>query len=234
MSELVHKLSGLIDSASPQEQRSLFNYLRKRVELHPLERAWGTTAEAILASIARSPDITHRGIRGILAEATFEEVVLPLVEAAGWKASSILAPQAYDFLLTKEKLSVSIQVKLQRKEKQVPKEYPSRSRATLKCPTGTIYTVEVQKTRSGVKGGKKTRPYRFGEFDILAVNLHPSTGDWKRYIYTVGSWLLSQSDDPSLIETFQPVPDHADEYWTYDLEKCIDWFLDGSQRALYS
>lgn len=234
MSELLEKLYRLLDEASEEEKRSALHYLRQRAALHPLEQDWGTTAEAILTSIARSSDLTQRGIRGILAEATFEEVVLPLVDSVGWKLSPITGDQAYDFLLTKENLTVSIQVKLQRREKGVPKEYSARSRASLKCPTEKMYAVEVQKTRSGEKNGQNTRPYRFGEFDILAVNLHPSTGDWKRFIYTVGSWLLPHSADPRLIEIFQPVPDRADEYWTYDLEQCIGWLLSDRKTSLYS
>lgn len=234
MSDLTDELCTLIGRASEEERRIVLNYLRERVPLHPLEQSWGTTAEAILTAIARSSDLTQRGIRGILAEATFEESVLPQVQAVGWNAATILGDQAYDFLLARQAVQVRIQVKLQRRQAGVPKEFAMRSRASLKCPAGTMYVVEVQKTRSGEKNGIKTRPYRFGEFDILAVNLHPSTGDWKRFIYTVGSWLLPRSADPELIEIFQPVPDRADEYWTDNLNQCIDWFIDDRKNSLYS
>ena len=234
MSELTAEISRLIDGSSEEERRLILQYLRERLPLHPLEQSWGTTAEAILTAIARSSDLTQRGIRGILAEATFEKSILPQVEAGGWKAATILGDQAYDFLLANDATEVRIQVKLQRRQLGVPKEYSARSRSLLKCPTGTMYVVEVQKTRSGEKNGLKTRPYRFGEFDILAVNLHPSTGDWKRFIYTVGTWLLPRAADPELIEIFQPVPDRADDYWTADLNQCIDWFLVERKTSLYS
>jgi hypothetical protein len=126
-----------------------------------------------------------------------------------------------------------VQVKLQRREEGVPKEYGARARATLNRPTGPLYVVEVRKTRSGKKKGVKTRPYRFGDFDILAVNLHPSTGDWRRFRYTVGSWLLPRPNEPESIEIFQPVPAAADEYWSDDLARCIEWFLDGQKKRLY-
>jgi hypothetical protein len=123
---------------------------------------------------------------------------------------------------------------LQRKQSGEPKEYAARSRASLKCPPGAMYVVEVQKTRSGEKDGEKTRPYRFGDFDILAVNLHPATGSWERFAFTVGSWLLPRAKEPRLIEIFQPVPTTPDEFWTDDLGRCIEWFLAGTQKRLYS
>ena len=50
-----------------------------------------------------------------------------------------------------------------------------------------------------------TRPYSFRDFDILAVNMHPSSGDWKDFRYTLASWLLPRVNDVSLIEIMQRV-----------------------------
>ncbi len=97
-----------------------------------------------------------------------------------------------------------------------------------------MYVVEVQKTRSGNKNGEETRPYRFGDFDILAVNMQPSTGDWNRFVFTVGSWLLPSKKGANQIEIFQPVPEHPDDFWTDDLATCIKWFRSGLQKRLYS
>ena len=234
MSRLTDDICKLIDGASEDERLLVHSYLRQRVPVHTLEREWGTTAEAILTAIARSTDLTLRGIRGILAEANFEETILPKLRGARWNILPILGDQAYDFLLEKGTARVRIQVKLQRREKGVPKEYAKRSRAALNCPAGTMHVVEVQKTRSGEKKGEKTRPYRYGDFDILAVSLHPSSGDWSRYLFTVGSWLLPKQKQQELIETFQPVPEHPDDYWTDDLSLCIEWLLAGTRKRLYS
>lgn len=40
-----------------------------------------------------------------------------------------------------------------------------------------MYVVETPRTRGGkdLTSGEDTRPYRYGEFDILAVSMHPST-----------------------------------------------------------
>lgn len=71
----------------------------------------------------------------------------------------------------------------------------------------TPYVAETKRTRGGVDSGtgQKTRPYRFGEVDILAVCLQPSTGNWKSFMYTVGDWLLPRPDDPTLFQVLQPV-----------------------------
>jgi hypothetical protein len=234
VSELADEVRALIDRSSEEEQHILLKYLRQRIPLHPLEEQWGTTAEAIMTAIARSSDLTQRGIRGILAEATFEEVILPEVTAQGWGAATIIGHQAYNFLLQRASKQVRIQVKLQRREGGVPKEYAARSRASLNCSPGKMYVVEVQKTRGGERYGRKTRPYRFGDFDILAVNLHPSTGNWRDFIYTVSSWLLPRPTQPKLIEIMQPVPERPDEYWTEDLGRCIKWLLTGRRKRIYS
>jgi len=234
MSRLTDEACRLIEQATDEERHIILAYLRERVPLHTLETEWNTTAEEILTAIARSSDLTLRGIRGILAEAIFEKRLLPNLERGGWEAIKIVGDQTYDFLIKRGKAQVRIQVKLQRKERGEPKEYAARSRKALKCPDGKIYVVEVQKTRSGERDGQKTRPYRFDDFDILAVNLHPVTGNWERFIFTVGNWLLPRANDANLIEIFQPVPIEPDEFWTGNLDQCIQWFLSGKKRRLYS
>jgi hypothetical protein len=53
-------------------------------------------------------------------------------------------------------------------------------------------------------------------------------------MFTVGNWLLPSKQQQELIETFQPVPDRPDEYSTDDLNRCIEWFLTGTEKRLYS
>lgn len=109
------------------------------------------------------------------------------------------------------------------------------------------YVVEVQKTRTGVKRKAKyaaaavdeeetvikTRPYQFGEFDILAVNMQPLTKKWSHFLYTVGSWLLPDPDNTSEIDTLQPVVISRTDVWTEDIETCIDWFLSGEKKKIF-
>ncbi|MGH9955991.1 MAG: hypothetical protein ACREBC_02535 [Pyrinomonadaceae bacterium] len=169
--------------------------------------------------MARSSDLTMRGIRGIIAEAAFLLEVLQKLE--GWKIGNIVGNAAYDFLIEGATGRVSIQVKMQRKEKGVPLVRRDK------------FVVETQKTRRGNDAaGEDTRPYRFGEFDIIAVSLHPATNDWKTFAYTVGTWLRPRRDAPHLLEVLQPVAQMPNDDWTDNLETCIEWFRAGRQRTI--
>lgn len=233
MSGLPASVREYADRLTPGEQLALLEHLRTRFPIHPLEREWGTTAEAIVGAIARSGDLTKRGIRGILAEATFEERAIPALAPLGWANVPITSDQPFDFQLRGPRGTLRIQVKLQRREAGVPKLYSARSRAGLNLPPADLFTVEVQRTRSGTRRGSSTRPYRFGDFDILAVSMQPSSMRWDRFMYTLAEWLLPRPAEPALIEIFQPVPATPDEYWTDDAARCIDWLLSGETRRLY-
>ena len=97
-----------------------------------------------------------------------------------------------------------------------------------------MYVVEVKKTRGGIdpKTGEDTRPYRFGEFEILAVNMHPSTNDWHQFRFTVANWLLPRYEDQALIEIFQPVSREPNEFWTDRIEICLEWVDTGKQKRI--
>ena len=210
-------------------------YLQECIPRHPLEDKWGTTADVILTAIARSTDLTLRGVRGILAEATFEQVFVPILEADGWKTAVIVGDQSYDFLIQHDvSPEIKIQVKLQRSETGSPKLYSPKLLKNMRCLHEAMWVVEVQKTSTGKKSNEDTRPYRSGDFDILAVNLHPSSGDWKRFVFTVGNWLLPRKDNERLIQIMQPVSATRDEYWTDDLQECINRVTAGEKKQLYT
>jgi len=110
------------------------------------------------------------------------------------------------------------------------------------------FIVEVQKTRSGTKkrrkgdavspetapvAPEKTRPYQFRDFDIIAVNMQPSTQEWTRFMYTVGSWLMPRAGDKRLIEIMQPVSGKRSEVWTDNLEECVRWVLSGKKKMVF-
>jgi hypothetical protein len=241
MSEITDSVKILIENLNDAELQSLGPYLRAKLPRHPLEIKWGITSEVILDAINRSQDITQRGVRGVIAEAVFEANILPQIK--GWKGIALKGDLPYDFKIKRESdgLEITIQVKLQRTEKGQPlqkKRYPPDA-----------YIVEVQKTRSGTKKKNKkerngaagepqpenTRPYKFGDFDIIAVNMQPSAGDWSRYMYTVGSWLLPRSGEQEghLIEIMQPVSAKRSDVWTDDVAECIQWFLSGEKRCVF-
>lgn len=226
MSERAEKAKTMIESLTPEELQTLVAYLRSKLPKHALEEKWGITYELILDAIARAQDITQRGVRGVIAEAVFAAEVLPKIK--GWKGVEVTGDQPFDFKILRESdnREIRIQVKLQRTEGGEP--------LSRKIFGPGTFVVEVQKTRSGVKRKRKaesptadaapvpekTRPYQFGEFDIIAVNMQPSTRDWTRFMYTVAPWLIPRAANLSLIEIMQPVSATRSEVWTDSIEEC--------------
>jgi hypothetical protein len=215
--------AALADLSADGRQR-VFSDLRREFPIHELELKWNVAAEVVLEAIARASDLTQRGLRGVIAEAAFAQTVVASLLGAGWADETPAGDIPYDFRLKDKAGSVTIQVKNQRNEKQAPKLW-------RKLPG--VYVAETQKTRSGQdKAGKDTRPYKFGEFDILAVCLHPSTNDWSKFLYTVGRWLLPRENDKKLIAVFQPVDPRATTDWTADLAEAVSWLRSKKKKTI--
>jgi len=213
------KILRLIEDCTPEERREIFNALRKEIIIHPLESELNTTAEIILEAIRRSNDITQRGVRGIITELQFLNHVL--LQLTGWKIVEISGDAPTDFKIDDGRGEIGIQVKMQRRRKGVA--ILNRGKAI----------VEVQRTRTGVNAtGESTRPYRFGEFGILAVSLHPSTNDWTKFMYTVGAWLAPRPNSPTLIRVMQRVSLNPNNEWTDDFLTCIEWFRARPKRTV--
>lgn len=231
MSPSLEELKDFLDQCTDEERAALLDYLKARLPQHPLEKEWGVGAEVILSAISRSSDLTKRGVRGIIAEAVFERNVLAALK--GWDAVRFVEDRPYDFLLRgagEDAREARIQVKLQRMLKQQPMLASQAKRHYSK----EHYVVEVQKTRGGLdpQTNEDTRPYRFGEFDILAVNMHPSTKDWNSFFYTLSEWLLPRHPNAALIEIFQPVPPTPNEVWTESLATCLGWLIKGEKKKI--
>ncbi len=241
MIESLEAIRKFIDECSEEDRSALKLYLR-RLAPHSLEREWGIDADTILSAISRSSDLTKRGVRGIIAEAVFVHEVIPTVAGSGWQPVDFSGDHPYDARLKKGELAARIQVKLQRLEEGKPKLYYPKH-----YEKGSLFVVEVQKTRTGERVSKKTlsgtgttvtttepvtestRPYSFGDFDILAVNMHPSSGNWRNFRYTVASWLLPRPAKTGLVEIFQPVAAIPNDVWTDDLGTCLSWYEDAKQ-----
>jgi len=218
----------LLQRTSKEDRARVFEQLRREFPIHSLEKEWSVSADLVLEAISRSSDLTKRGVRGVIAEAAFEQsVVTPLV-ATGWKAEIPTGDHPFDFLMVDKVGPVKIQVKMQRLEKKVPKYWGRNSQ---------YYVVETQKTRSGKdKKGGSTRPYQFGEFDLIAVSLHPSSGDWTKFRYTVADWLLPRSKtgkNRKLVQVFQPVPITANADWCDDFGTAVGAFRSGKKKTIH-
>lgn len=214
------RIRRILTDARPEVRRAIFDDLRKEYPIHPLEAKMGADAETILEAIDRANELTRRMIRGVIAEAAFEiHVVKKLI---GWESEPLPGNSAYDFLLKDEVGSVRIQVKLQRSERGKPKL------------RGGLFVAETHRSRSGKSRatGQDTRPYKFGDFDILAVAMQPAKGSWDAFFFTVGDWLTSRTGQDALLEVHQPVAPSPNDDWTDDFLTCIRWLRSGIKKKI--
>ena len=186
-----------------------------------------TICTTLRQAFGRANDLTLRGIRGIIAEAAFSvDVVAALRD---WKDVTTPGDRAYDCLLEDKIGQVKVQVKMQR----LRDHRPMRAKEGYRFLPDDMWVVETQRTRGGLdKKGEKTRPYRFGEFDILAVALHPSTNDWSDFVYTVANWLIPDPKSKKWMLKFQPVSATENEDWTTDFVKCVTWFRSRRKKQI--
>lgn len=230
----LREIKQLLVRCTDEERRSVFDDLRKRIQIHQLEATFGAPAEVILDSIYRAPELTRRMLRGVIADAAFATIVVPLLYECGWKNVTPEGNHSFDHLLADLSGEISIQVKLQRSRMGEPLLTTGRNFGLA----ASMYMVEVQKTRTGTrsantdKGETKTRPYRYGEFDILAVSLQPSSRDWSRFRYTVADWLLPKVEGQNEIGTYQPVPRAPNEDWSDDFNEVAEWLRKGEQKRI--
>lgn len=206
-------------------KQQVFEAIKDDVAIHKLEEHFGVSVQVICEAIFRASDLTQRGIRGVIAETVFAMDVVPSI--GGWSDDTPTGDLPYDVRLTDGRRHVRIQVKLQRRERHEP-----LTRARVRNGPKEFYVVEVQRTRGGTKKGEQTRPYRFDEFDLLAVCMQPSTGDWHDFLYVASKSLQPKTrhDAPVLvdgkpaIETLQcvpPYPARDDPEWTRDIARAL-------------
>jgi hypothetical protein len=219
--DLVGRVRQILSAATLQQRAEIFRALRQEIRIHPLEADWNTSAEAILEAINRASDLTKRGIRGILAEASFFTSVLPPLLAAGWRDVTTVGNVQYDAAIQDDTGVERVQIKLQRRKDGRPMRGTDAPKVAGFA--ADVYVVETQKTRAGERGGKATRPYHFGEFEILAVSLAPSTDDWTAFLFTVADWLIPDPADSQVIYKYQPVPPQPNGEWTSSITECIAW-----------
>ena len=229
MSNQTESILQLLQNCTSEQRRAIFEHLRKEFHIHPLEKRLNTEAEIILEAIARDDTgLTFRMMRGVIAEAAFEiEVVNKLT---GWRDITPDGDLPYDFMLEDDLKPVRIQVKLQRSKAGKP----MRANKGYRYLSSEMYAVETQRTRGGKdpETGEDTRPYRFGEFDILAVSMQPSTNEWNTFMYTVANWLLQRPNDETKLLKFQPVAIQSNDDWTDNFEGCVKWLRSGIQKRI--
>lgn len=222
----------LVDSLSSDEKARLLRHLRGLVPPHPMEERLKASAETLLEAIGRASPLTIRGIEGILAEASFAMEILPTL--ASWDVVTPPLDAAFDFWLKRNSSDqqIRVQVKMQRRRNHQPWMANEVMKSTRKWPP-SFYVVEVQRTRSGeTAAGTGTRPYRFEEFDLLAVSLGAAKGRWRDFVYTVANWLLPDPANQAQILKYQPVSPERNGDWTTDFDEAADWFRSGRTKTI--
>lgn len=235
----VEEVKALLARMNEVQQRQILQYLRDLLPKHPVEDMLMISADGMLEALNRAGDFTIRMIRGVFAEAAFAAEVLPTLPSS-WREIPINGDPPYDFLLTDapeegpsastEYAQVKVQVKMQRSQGKKPL-YASELWKSRKWPS-SYFIAEIQKSRKGEKKGESTRPYRFGEFDILAVSLGPARGRWSDFMYTVERWLLPAPSEPTHILTFQPVSPVENEDWTTNFITAVEWLRKGQVKRI--
>jgi hypothetical protein len=225
------EIKRLLHECSLEERRAIFAHLRQEFGIHSLEDQLGAKAEVILSALARASDLTMRGVRGIIAEAAFITEVIAPGSTSRWQDLTPPGNHSFDFLLRDPAGELRVQIKLQRQKEHRPLTANEVLRSYA-FPSD-MYVVETQRTRRGTRSsGDNTRPYRFGEFDVLGVCLHPATGNWSDFVYTVANWLLPDPRSPDQMMKYQPVSSRESDRWTRDFERCVSWFRSGRRRRI--
>jgi hypothetical protein len=227
----VEEIKRLLSLCHPAQREEVFHQLRQEFSIHPLEQELHANAEIILEAIRRAGGLTLRMIRGVIAEAAFGVEVVERLK--NWRSIPLSGDPAYDFLLKDRKGPVRAQVKLQRSKKGSP--WPAnQARKAFRALPADMYVVETQKTRGGKKKktGTATRPYRFGEFDLLAVAMYPATSCWDTFMYTVADWLIPDPLDQAVLFKYQPVASAANEDWTDSFRTAVKWLRSGEKKTI--
>ena len=227
MTPRTKEVEQLLATCTVAERRAIFDLLRGEFPIHSIEKTLAAQAEIILEAISRSDDLSIRGIRGLIAQGAFAVDVVAQMPA--WRDVTQGANLPYDFLLEDARGRVRVQVKMQRQKQH----RPMSAREAYKRFSPNMFVTETQRTRGGRDiAGEDTRPYRFGDFDILAVSMQPSTGNWADFMYSVERWLLPRDDAPHLLLKFQPIPVQPTDDWTDDFSTCIEWLRSGVDKRV--
>lgn len=207
-----NKLLSILKRCDKSQLDVLTKHLNIQPFTHPLENVINAKAEILLDSLMRSSYITLNGIRGIIAESTFNTIVVK--DSKKWKDIPAGAQNPYDFILEDNIGQVRIQIKLQRKLDNLP--WIRKDGCAV---------VETERTRSGkTKDGESSRPYRYGEFDLLGVCMEPSHSMWESFLYIPQKYLEPHKDNIKFLNKLQSVPLTPKNNWTNNLDEAVDLF----------
>ena len=185
---------------------------------HPLEDEFRSIAEHILDAILAG-NRAKVDVKGKLAELYLNHALIDLkkrglIEDFRWHDED----SDVDFSVNIDGVLVRIECKnIRSLKKERPKKPPKPGRKPRepRAKKPQPVEVELQKTRNS-KDGKKTRGYKRGYFDVLAVSLFNRVGEW-RYLYIEELDLAERPGEPEFLKIYQPVPVQPEGRWSDDL-----------------
>jgi hypothetical protein len=169
---------------------------------HDLEIKYGLTAQELLDAIDRRFRLKV-ALEGAVAEVHFERK-LKVAAMEGWLSSyeGHDVDGMHDFTFTSLKGTVvRVEVKTIR--------------------NGTRLQVELQKTRAA-KGDPTSRYYTPDHFDMVAVCMGRSTGDWSQFSYAIVSSLPRHRQHPEKLQVMHPIGDSLPVRWYSRLQDVLD------------
>ncbi len=155
--------------------------------VHPLETKYGLTAQELLTAIDRRFRLKV-ALEGAVAEVHFERK-LSIASREGWLKSyeDHDVDGMHDFTVTtRNGICIRVEVKTVRK--------------------GSNPKVELQKTRAA-KGDPSSRFYGREHFDVVAVCMGRSSGDWSEFRYALVRELPSHREHPNKLQVMHAIHD---------------------------
>jgi len=174
---------------------------------HALELKYGLTAQELLDAIDKRFRLKV-ALEGAVAEVHFERK-LRIAAREGWLNAydSHDVDGMHDFTVeTLSGVSIRVEVKTIRNELK-PK-------------------VELQKTRAA-KADPSSRYYNRDHFDVVAVCVGRSTGDWSQFRYALVRELPNHRSYPDKLQVMHPIPDDINDTkprWFSRFQDIIDAF----------
>jgi hypothetical protein len=196
---------------------------------------WTDEARTILEAVRRTSRPTKWKVRRTIAEAILKKIVVPSVTKSGWKlGTSQTDLPSCDVILERDSQRARIEIVLLQpataKFRRIYRDQHSESAYALEIQKKQVQAKSAkgaageeirQRTQIGSANG---RSYSFSEFDILAVNTHAVTRQWRDFRYALSARLRPLPSHQSLINMVQSVSLRPNDVWADDLGKCLDWF----------
>lgn len=202
---------------------------------------WTDEARTILEAVRRTSRPTKWKVRRTIAEAILKNIAVPSVTSSGWKLRAAQPDiPSCDVLLERDSRRVRIEIVLLQpataKFRRIYRDQHSENAYALEIQKKQVQAKSVKGAtsqaprRTTQTGSTNGRSYSFGEFDILAVNIHAVTRKWPDFRYTLSAWLSPHPSHKSLIDIVQLVSLRPNNLWTDDLGICLERFSELSQK----